>query len=231
VRKGKSGIPKRPAGTPQPPKMKELRIPIKKRTAENIIAMNNAVGVKVAELQEAQTNLQNHVLPILTERGMPDESVVVKVTASNVATGVGAVRKVLGHGDGGVPQVTMGGKPISISDINPNIPAPAGGGASSSPSGGGMDWLGLAEGGLAGLQAYNSAKASGRAGKYQDAALAQAQARYAEGAPLRAMGRARILNPQRPDLTSVYNDPTNAFSAPVTTAPALPRRRLLQTGG
>lgn len=94
-----------------------------------------------------------------------------------------------------------------------------------------MDWLGLAEGGLAGLQAYNSAKASGRAGKYQDAALAQAQARYAEGAPLRAMGRARILNPQRPDLTSVYNDPTNAFSAPVTTAPALPRRRLLQTGG
>jgi hypothetical protein len=150
--------------------------------------------------------------------------------ASKVATGVGAVRKVLGHGDG-VPQVMRGGSPISISDINPNIPAPAGGGASSSPSGGGMDWLGLAEGGLAGLQAYNSAKASGRAGKYQDAALAQAQARYAEGAPLRAMGRARILNPQRPDLTSVYNDPTNAFSAPVTTAPALPRRRLLQTGG
>lgn len=150
--------------------------------------------------------------------------------ASKVATGVGAVRKVLGHGDG-VPQVMQGGKPISISDINPNIPAPAGGGASSSPAGGGMDWLGLAEGGLAGLQAYNSAKASGRAGKYQDAALAQAQARYAEGAPLRAMGRARILNPQRPDLTSVYNDPTNAFSAPVTTAPALPRRRLLPTGG
>lgn len=150
--------------------------------------------------------------------------------ASKVATGVGAVRKVLGHGDG-VPQVMRGGSPISISDINPNIPAPAGGGASSSPSGGGMDWLGLAEGGLAGLQAYNSAKASGRAGKYQDAALAQAQARYAEGAPLRAMGRARILNPQRPDLTSVYNDPTNAFSAPVTTAPALPRRRLLPTGG
>jgi hypothetical protein len=150
--------------------------------------------------------------------------------ASKIATGVGAVRKVLGHGDG-VPQVMRGGSPISISDINPNIPAPAGGGASSSPSGGGMDWLGLAEGGLAGLQAYNSAKASGRAGKYQDAALAQAQARYAEGAPLRAMGRARILNPVRPDLTSVYNDPTNAFSAPVTTAPALPRRRLLPTGG
>jgi hypothetical protein len=148
--------------------------------------------------------------------------------ASKVATGVGAVRKVLGHGDG-VPQVMRGGSPISISDINPNIPAPAGG-ASSSP-GGGMDWLGLAEGGLAGLQAYNSAKASGRAGKYQDAALAQAQARYAEGAPLRAMGRARILNPVRPDLTSVYNDPTNAFSAPVTTAPALPRRRLLPAQG
>lgn len=151
--------------------------------------------------------------------------------AGKIATGVGAVRKVLNAGGGGVPQVMRNGSPISISDINPNVPAPAGGGgggASSSPSGdGGMDWLGLAEGGLAGLQAYNSAKASGRAGKYQQAAIDQANARYAEGAPLRAMGRARILNPVRPDLTSTYNDPTNAFSAPVTTAPATSRRRLL----
>lgn len=151
--------------------------------------------------------------------------------ASKIATGVGAVKKVLGSGEAAVPQVMRNGVPISLSDINPNIPAPAGGGASSSPSGGGMDWLGLAEGGLAGLQAYNSAKASGRAGKYQDQALAQAQERWAEGAPLRAQGRARILNPVRPDLTSTYNDPTNAFSAPVTTAPALPRRRLLPMGG
>jgi hypothetical protein len=157
--------------------------------------------------------------------------------ASKIASGVGAVRKVLNTGEAAVPQVMRNGSPISISDINPNIGAP-----SSSPSGGGgggMDWLGLAEGGLAGLQAYNSAKASGRAGKYQQQALDQANARYAEGAPLRAMGRARILNPQRPDLTSVYNDPTNAFSAPATTAPAapvstapaLPRRRLLPIRG
>lgn len=151
--------------------------------------------------------------------------------ASKIAGGIGAVRKVLNPG-GGVPQVMRNGSPISLSDINPNIPAPAGGGGGASPSGGGgMDWLGMAEGGLAGLQAYNSAKASGRAGKYQQAAIDQANARYAEGAPLRAMGRARILNPQRPDLTSTYNDPTNAFSAPVTTAPAMSRRRLLPAQG
>lgn len=80
MQKGKSGIQKRPAGTPAPAKMKELRIPIKKKTAQNILAMNTMVGQKQQELTEAQANLQNHVLPLLTERGLPDGSLVTQVT-------------------------------------------------------------------------------------------------------------------------------------------------------
>lgn len=122
-------------------------------------------------------------------------------------------KRVLGGAGAGVPQVMRNGQPITLSDINPNIPS-SGGGAPGG-GGGGTDWLGLAEGGLAGLSAVNAAKQSGRAGKYQDAALAQANARWQEGAPLRAAAVPRLLNPARPDLTQVYNDPTNAFSRPV----------------
>lgn len=65
---------------PAPPKMKELHIPIKKKTAENIMTMNNLVGQKLSELREAQANLQNHVVPLITERGLPDATQVVRVT-------------------------------------------------------------------------------------------------------------------------------------------------------
>lgn len=65
---------------PPTPKMKELRIAIKKKTAENILTMNNLVGQKLAELRDAQANLQNHVVPLITERGLPDATQVVEVT-------------------------------------------------------------------------------------------------------------------------------------------------------
>jgi hypothetical protein len=136
--------------------------------------------------------------------------------ATKVAGALTGAKRLLNAGKGG------GGGAIDPND--PNI------GNANVNMTGGTDWLGLAEGGLAGLSAVNSARASGRAGDLQKQALAQANARWAEGAPLRTQGQARLLNPVTPDLTSIYNDPTNAFSTPVTTAPA-PRRRLLPAGG
>lgn len=80
ARKGKSEIRKRPPGTPIEPKLKEIRIPIKKKTADNILVMNRVVSQKLSELREAQANLQNHVVPLITERGLPDATQVVEVT-------------------------------------------------------------------------------------------------------------------------------------------------------
>jgi hypothetical protein len=60
--------------------MKELRISIKEKTAKNILTMNSLVSQKVQELNEAQTNLQNHVVPLLTERNLPEGAQVVQVT-------------------------------------------------------------------------------------------------------------------------------------------------------
>lgn len=70
MRKGKSGIQKRPS------REREVRIPIKKKTAENIVAMNNAVAKAQAELANAQREQINHVLPILTENGYERARVV-----------------------------------------------------------------------------------------------------------------------------------------------------------
>jgi hypothetical protein len=140
--------------------------------------------------------------------------------ASKVAAGAKGVQRVLGavHGGGG----GGGGDQVHL-DPNTGLEVMDGAGG----GGGGTDWLGLAEGGLAGLSALNAAKASSRAGKYQDAALAQAQQRWEAGAPLRAAGQQRLLNPMRPDLTGVFNDPTNAFSRPVPPpAPPALRRKL-----
>lgn len=67
-------------GIPSTPRLKELHIPIKKKTADNIVTMNNLVGQKLSELREAQANLQNHVVPLITERGLPDATQVVRVT-------------------------------------------------------------------------------------------------------------------------------------------------------
>lgn len=75
VRRGKSGIKKQP-----PRGERELRIPLKEKTARNILALNNLVGQKMGELQEAQVNLQNHILPICTERGVPEGARIVQVT-------------------------------------------------------------------------------------------------------------------------------------------------------
>jgi SOS response regulatory protein OraA/RecX len=55
---------------------KEVRIKLKKKTAENIIELNDQVSVKLAEFKEAQVRLQNHVLPILTEHDILDGRVV-----------------------------------------------------------------------------------------------------------------------------------------------------------
>jgi hypothetical protein len=74
VKKGKPKIP------PAPPQEKEIRIPLKQKTAQNIMVLNEMVAQKLAELNEAQNNLQNHVLPLCTERGLPDGARVVQVT-------------------------------------------------------------------------------------------------------------------------------------------------------
>lgn len=64
MRKGKSDIPLRaPSGA------KQVRIPLKQKTAENIMQLNVAVA-------EAQARLQNHVLPLLTERGIMNGQVI-----------------------------------------------------------------------------------------------------------------------------------------------------------
>jgi hypothetical protein len=86
----------------------------------------------------------------------------------------------------------------------------------------------VAIGGLAGLSALNAAESSRKAGKYQQAGLSHAKDRWAAGEPLRTEGQRRLLNPERPDLSSVYNDPLNTFSRPVQlpSAPRAVRRRL-----
>jgi hypothetical protein len=112
-------------------------------------------------------------------------------------------------------------------------PAPAGG---SSASGGDQNWLqsilggigsavGKAGGyikdnpldvalaGLATAQGVNSAKAAAQQGKYSDAAVKGAEARWAQQAPLRAQGIQRALNPKTFDYSSVYTDPQNPFAA------------------
>lgn len=79
MRRGKSEITKRPPGPPVPKRGKQVRVPIKKKTAENIMAMNAEVSRCRALLADAQRNLENHVLPLLTERGL-EKLLVIEVT-------------------------------------------------------------------------------------------------------------------------------------------------------
>lgn len=168
--------------------------------------------------------------------------------AGKAAAGLGLGKRILG---GGAPSSSGG---YNVNDPSQNIFAGedpnAGGGWMGNAIGigkrilgtnkqGGFDGsnlLGLAEGGLAGASAINSANASRRAGQYQTAALDQAKNRWAQGAPLREMGMRRMLNTTPPDLTSTYNDQTNAFSKPVAPPPAgappplVPRRIPLPAG-
>lgn len=74
MQRGKSGIQKRPPNGAA--KTREVRIPIKKKTAENLIRMNEQVAQKKAEYQDAVTQMYNHALPLLTERGLEKGQVV-----------------------------------------------------------------------------------------------------------------------------------------------------------
>lgn len=155
--------------------------------------------------------------------------------AAKAATVLSAGKRLLGGG--GVPQVTRNGQPISLSDINPNMP---GGGADAGSGGGGgglMDFLkghlgDIAVGGLGAADAANAARASKRQGQLQDEMLSGARETWAQGAPLRAAGRARLLQPRAPvDFNAVYGDPTNPFAPkPAPALPAAAQPRLLRAG-
>lgn len=159
---------------------------------------------------------------------------------------------------GNIIDYDAGGNPIYGSDIPQSIyDDPFGTGNGGSTSGGvGSDILGglrklgsglsggqngginvgnLALGGLAGYQALNAANASKRSGQLSDKALGLAESRYASQAPLRSAAMTHLLNPTRPDLTSVYQDAQNPFAvrklapsaasapaAPAALPPALP---------
>jgi predicted phage tail protein len=92
---------------------------------------------------------------------------------------------------------------------------------------GGIDWgsilgnvggfvkdngLDLAMAGLATAQGVNAAKASQRAGGFQDKAINLAEQNWAAGAPLRAAGTTRLLTPKATNLSAVYTDPANPFA-------------------
>lgn len=100
-------------------------------------------------------------------------------------------------------------------------------------NGNGLNLGNLAVGGLAGYQAINAANASKRSGQLSDKALNLAESRYAGQAPLRSAAMTHLLNPTRPDLTSVYQDAQNPFAvrklapsaasaAPASLPPSLP---------
>lgn len=155
------------------------------------------------------------------------------LTTGKGALALGAGKRLLGGGGGGVPQVTRNGQPISLSDINPNMP----GDPSAAPPGGGglMDFLkghagDIAVGGLGAMDAANAARASKRQGQLQDEMLSGARETWAQGAPLRAAGRARLLQPRAPvDFNAAYGDPTNPFAQPKQ-LPAGAQPRLLRAG-
>lgn len=72
MRRGHSDIPKRRGKLRE----KEVRIPLKQKTAENIMQLNQQVTATLAAAQDAQVKLQNHVLPILTEHDILNGRVV-----------------------------------------------------------------------------------------------------------------------------------------------------------
>lgn len=140
--------------------------------------------------------------------------------AKNMLTTPQGMKRVMSFAGG---PTSPGGAPT------PTFPGGGGGTPSVPGADGGTDWMSIAEGGLAGLSALNSARASQQAGKYGDMAVKHATDRWAEGDPLRVAGRNQMLHPVTPDLTSVYNDPNNAFSRPVSPpgAPQAIRRPMM----
>jgi hypothetical protein len=122
-----------------------------------------------------------------------------------------------GGGYGDITDYDAGGNPIYGGDQGGGWQDAILGGARKLGSGllggqGGGGLGGLAVGGLAGYQALNAANASKRAGQLSDKAIGLAESRWNDAAPLRTAGQARLLNPARPDLTSVYQDTTNPFA-------------------
>lgn len=72
----------------------------------------------------------------------------------------------------------------------------------------------LALGGLAASQALNAANASKRASDLNDKALAQADARWNEGADFRTQGKTGALAPiPTRDAASIFADPSNPFAS------------------
>lgn len=149
--------------------------------------------------------------------------------AAMAATGNYAGAAATMYGGGAVPQRRPVGQG-TVPGYNNPVSAPSG----DADMGGGTDWaailsslagtagnfakehgVDLAAGGLAAWQMANAAEASRKAGKYQDAAIRGAKDRWATQEPLRKAGIAGMLNPERPDLTDVYTDPTNPFATPI----------------
>lgn len=75
MRRGKPGIQKQPSS-----KTRELRIPLKQKTAENILKLNKMVSLRKAELDRAVADLSNHILPLTTEGKIPEGAVIEQVT-------------------------------------------------------------------------------------------------------------------------------------------------------
>lgn len=157
---------------------------------------------------------------------IPGGAAMVK-GATKVGGVLSAGKRLLGGGNSGVPEVTRGGVPISLSDINPNIPADPSG--ADGGGGGIMDFLkghagDIGVGALGVFDAANAARASKRQGNLSDEALRLSKDRWNSGAGLREAGTAGLMAPV--DFNQVYSDPTNPFAQ----QPQAPRRRLMAGG-
>lgn len=158
---------------------------------------------------------------------------------------------------------TSGPVPVPLPPMPaPPTPIPTGGGSTD----GGIDWGSILSAGInilgkgasyakdnikdialaamAAQQGLAAAKASARASGFQDKALSLAEQNWAAGAPLRTAGTTGLLTPKVTNLSSVYGDQSNPFSAqvrrvappqtpvaspsivPPPTTPVVPNRRL-----
>jgi hypothetical protein len=142
-----------------------------------------------------------------------------------------------GGNAGGVPQVTRDGQPITLSDVNPNIPED---GASNAGDG----WLKKAIGsvtgpgeqpggtnpwllGLAGLEGANSAYLGQKANSYAGQALKSVTDSYNARAGLRNAGINGLLHPAAPDVSTLQTiQSRNPYAAPTTPQPGILQARL-----
>lgn len=137
---------------------------------------------------------------------------------SDILSGITSTRRALGIpaiNARNVANAAAGGAPISGGG---NIIDRIFGAIKQNPLQAGM--LGLA--GVSGVAAQDAARRSGR---LQETALDRLRGEWTAGAPLREAGRARMLNPVRPDLTDVFTWGGVPKTAPVAGVPALPAPR------